>query len=56
MALLFRNAKKWLDLQPLTITLTLSVGTNVLCGIPLKMPHLSVKFNEVCFGTLLSNC
>ena len=20
------------------------------------MPHLSVKFNEVCFGTFLSNC
>ena len=24
-------------------------------GIPLMMPRLSVKFNEVCFGTFLSN-
>ena len=23
-------------------------------GIPLMMPRLSVKFNEVCFGTFLS--
>ena len=28
----------------------------LVCGIPLKMPHLSMKFNEVCFGTFLSNC
>ena len=26
----------------------------IVCVIPLKMPHLSVKFNEVCFGTFLS--
>ena len=25
-------------------------------GIPLIMPHFSMKFNEVCFGTFLSNC
>ena len=25
-------------------------------GIPLIMPRLSMKFNEVCFGTFLSNC
>ena len=23
----------------------------LVCGIPLKMPHLSLKFNEVGFGT-----
>ena len=28
----------------------------LVCGIPLKMPHLSVKFNDVCFGTFLGNC
>ena len=32
----FRNAKKRLDLQPLTMTLTLSVGTNVLCVVYLS--------------------
>ena len=43
-ALLFSNAKKLLDLQPLTMTY----------GIRLTMPHLSMKFNEVC--TLTLNC
>ena len=33
-------------LQPLTM----------MHGIPLMMPRLSLKFNEVCFGTFLSNC
>ena len=32
----FRNTKKWLDLQPLTMTLTLIVGTNVLCMVYLS--------------------
>ena len=33
------------DLQPLTM----------MHGIPLMMPRVSVKLNEVCFGTFLSN-
>ena len=45
-ALWFSNAKKWPDLQALTI----------MHDIPLMMPRLSVKFNEVYLGTFLSNC
>ena len=33
----FRNAKKRLDLQPLIMTLTLNVGTNVLCVVYLSV-------------------
>ena len=33
------------DIQPLTMK----------HGLPLIMPRLSMKFNEVCFGTFLSN-
>ena len=40
---------KQLDLWPLTVHMTLSVGTSVLCmAHALMMPYLSVKFNEVC--------
>ena len=48
---------KQLDLRPLIVTVTLSMGISVLyMTYPLMMPFLSVSVNKVCFGTFQSNC
>ena len=48
---------KRLDLWPLNVNLTLSMGTNVLCmAYPPTLLYFSMKFNEVCFGIFLSSC
>ena len=52
-----RHIIEQLDIQPLSVTLTLSMGTSVLCmAHPLMMPYLSENVNKVCFGTFQSNC